>query len=157
MPQAFLRILFEIIEKMQRSKHVTSCVDVKVGGLIGNVPCSFQPWAFCNDFAGVSLGFVNVDFKWALRDVLSCKEDCDLQVTRETDVTAAPWPSRAPPNLVFPSNLLSAFSGMDTQRWLEAGVLKSGIFTSWTYQAYGYAHAIRYTWSFILFFSDCVW
>lgn len=98
------------------------------------------------------MGFVNIHFKWALRDVLSCKEDCDLQVRREIDVTAAPWLSRAPPNLVLPSNLLSGFSGLDTQRWLEAGVLKSRDFTFWTDQAYGYAHDIRYTWSFILLF-----
>jgi hypothetical protein len=64
-------------------RYITSCVDVKIGRLVGNVPCSFQPWAFCSDFAGISLGFVNIHFKWALRNVLSCKEDDDLQVTRE--------------------------------------------------------------------------
>lgn len=62
-------------------RHITCRVDVKVGGLIGDVPCSFQAWAFRSDFAGVSMGLVNIHFKWALGYVLSCKEDCDLQVT----------------------------------------------------------------------------
>lgn len=59
-------------------RHITCRVDVKVSGLIGDVPYSFQPWTFCSDFTGVSLGLVNIHFKWALGDVLSCKEDCDL-------------------------------------------------------------------------------
>lgn len=62
-------------------RRLTCRVDVKVGGLIGDIARSFQAWAFCSDFTGISLGLVNVDFKRALGDVLSCKEDCDLQVT----------------------------------------------------------------------------
>lgn len=68
-----------LISGFQRG--VTCCVDVKIGGLIGDVPGSFQAWAFCGDFTGIPLGFVNIHFKWALGDVLSCKEDCDLEVT----------------------------------------------------------------------------
>lgn len=64
-----------------KKRHITCCVDVEIGGLIGNVPCSFQPWAFGSDFTGISLGLVNIHFKWTFGDVLSCKEDSDLQVT----------------------------------------------------------------------------
>lgn len=72
-PEDYLRLC--------KRRGVTCCVDVKVGGLIGDVPSSFQARTFRSDFTGVSLGLVDIYFEWALGDVLSCKEDCDLQVT----------------------------------------------------------------------------
>lgn len=74
-PEDYLRLC--------KRRGVTCCVDVKVGGLIGDVPSSFQARTFRSDFTGVSLGLVDIYFEWALGDVLSCKEDCDLQSDRQ--------------------------------------------------------------------------
>lgn len=62
-------------------RYCTCCVDVEVGVLIGDVPGSFQARAFGSDLTGITLGLVHIDFKWTLGDVLSCKEDCDLEGT----------------------------------------------------------------------------
>lgn len=58
---------------------LTCCVEVKVGRLIGNVPCSLQARSLCCHFACISLGFVNIHFKWALWDVLPSKQDWNLE------------------------------------------------------------------------------
>lgn len=69
---------------------LTGCVEVKVGRLIGNVPCCLQSRSLCCHFACISLGFVNIHFKWALRDVLPSKQDWNL----ETDSISSDPPGR---------------------------------------------------------------
>lgn len=52
----------------------TSCVDIKVCGLVGNVACRLKSWALGSDLAGVSLSHSHIHLKWTLGDVLSCKQ-----------------------------------------------------------------------------------
>lgn len=82
--------------QLWKRKGATCCVDVKIGGLIGDVAGSFQAWAFRSDFTGVSLGLVDIHLEWALGDVLSCKEDCDLQMTGRGDIITSSCSVRPP-------------------------------------------------------------
>lgn len=56
----------------------TSCVDIKVCGLVGNVACRLKSWALGSDLAGVSLSHSHIHLKWTLGDVLPCKQHCHL-------------------------------------------------------------------------------
>lgn len=85
--QPFLQGLrFSHLRTLQGFHHhsslLTCCVEVKVGRFIGNVPCCLQSWSFCCHFACISLGFVNIHFKWALWDVLPSKQDWNLGTDR---------------------------------------------------------------------------
>lgn len=56
----------------------TSCVDIKVCGLVGNVACRLKSWALGSNLAGVSLSHSHIHLKWTLGDVLPCKQHCHL-------------------------------------------------------------------------------
>lgn len=85
---------FSHLRKLEDFHHhsslLTCCVEVKVGRFIGNVPCCLQSRSLCCHFACISLGFVNIHFKWALRDVLPSKQDWNL----ETDSISLDPPGR---------------------------------------------------------------
>lgn len=60
--------------------HLTCCIDFKIGRFIGYISCCFQAGPFCCYFAGISLGFVNIHFKWALCNVLTSKQNYNLEI-----------------------------------------------------------------------------
>ena len=64
-----------------KRRGATCCVDVKIGGLIGDVAGSFQAWAFRSDFTGISLGLVDIHLEWALgeEEYLNKEEDLDVR------------------------------------------------------------------------------
>lgn len=74
---------WEQVEKFIPTVHVihvlTCCVDVKVGGFVGDVSWGLEAWSLGSGLAGVSLSHADLHLEGTLGDVLSCKQHCHLQ------------------------------------------------------------------------------
>lgn len=78
--------------KQQDFSRLTSCVDVKVGGLVGHVPYGVQTRPPGVHLAGVTHIFGDVDCVGTLVDVLTSKEHFHLRRKREDSIVKGrPW------------------------------------------------------------------